>query len=161
MNRSEYLSSIEEHLYQGEVLGEAVFARFAARESDPMRRYKWESLLQLESETKVRLRPFLARLGLSISDADVKDRADGFAQNYSTTPWADQMKTLIEVTDFFLGKFREVAAFAPEGDRSITQSMIAHEQAIQDFAKLELAGNARSSIDAVVAQLKFPLTLPS
>jgi len=71
------------------------------------------------------------------------------------------MKTLIEVSDFFLGKFREVAAFAPEGDRSITQSMIAHEQAIQDFAKLELAGNARSSIDAVVAQLKFPLTLPS
>src|SRR5689334_14647212 len=160
MNRAEYLNSIEENLYQGEVLGEAVFARFLAREQDPMRRYQWASLLQLESETKIRLRPFLAHLGLSIADADVKDRADGFAANYATTPWNDHMKMLVEVTDYYLGKFREVAAFAPDSDRDVTQSMVAHEQAIQDFARGELAGNTRTSIDAVVAQLRFPIALP-
>jgi hypothetical protein len=37
--------------------------------------------------------------------------------------------------------------------------MIAHEQAIQDFAKAELAGNQRTSIDAVVRQLKFPIAI--
>ena len=160
MNRAEYLSSIEEHLYQGEVLGEAVFARFLAREEDPLRRYKWASLMQLESETKVRLRPFLAYLGLPIADADVKAQADGFAQNYATTPWADHMKTIVDVTDFYLGKFRAVAAFAPDCDRDVTQSMIAHEEAIQNFAKAELAGNARTSIDDVVAQLRFPIAIP-
>jgi hypothetical protein len=160
MNRAEYLRSIEENLYQGEVLGEAVFARFLACEKDPLRRYQWASLLQLESETKVRLRPFLARLELSIADTDVKERADGFAANYATTQWNDHMKTLIDVTDYYLGKFREVAAFAPDSDRDVTQSMIVHEQAIQDFARAELAGNRRTSIDAVVAQLRFPIAKP-
>ena len=56
MNRSDYLKAISEHFYQGEVLGEAFFAACVALESDAGRRRKWTALLQLESETKARLR---------------------------------------------------------------------------------------------------------
>ena len=71
-----------------------------------------------------------------------------------------QMKSLVEITDFFLGKFRAVAAFAPEGDREVTQSMVVHETALQNFAKAELAGQARTSLDEVLAELRFPLAVP-
>jgi len=38
--------------------------------------------------------------------------------------------------------------------------MVVHEEAIQNFAKAELAGDAKTSIDAVVAQLRFPIAVP-
>ena len=51
MGRAEYLSAINEFFYQGEVLGEAFFGRCLELETDPVRRYKWANLQQLETET--------------------------------------------------------------------------------------------------------------
>ncbi len=51
------------------MLGEAFFGRCLELESDPVRRYTWATLQQLETETKARLRPFLMRLGLSVVQA--------------------------------------------------------------------------------------------
>jgi hypothetical protein len=52
MNRSEYLKAVNEFMYQGEVLGEALLACYVAIEQDAERRYKWGTVLQLETETK-------------------------------------------------------------------------------------------------------------
>ena len=71
MTRQEYLASINEHFYQGEVLGEAVFAYHVKHEQSPEKRIKWATLLQLETETKARLRPFLMSLGLNVAQDDV------------------------------------------------------------------------------------------
>jgi hypothetical protein len=52
MDRAQYLKAVEDFMYQGEVLGEAMLDAYVAREKDPARRYKWATILQLETETK-------------------------------------------------------------------------------------------------------------
>ena len=159
MQRQDYLNAIGEHMYQGEVLGEAVFARFLALEKDPERRYKWGTLMQLETETKARLRPFLTRLGIPIEEADVAARVEEFSKDYNSKSWAEQMQTIAEVTSYYLERFREIEAAAPPTEREVAHSMIVHEQALHDFAKKELAGDAKHSLRDVIEQLKYPLAL--
>ena len=84
MNRTEYLSAVNEFFYQGEGLGEAVFDNFVRLEENAERRYKWGTLLQLETETKARLRPFLTRLGLSIVQEDIREKVAQFSEGYAS-----------------------------------------------------------------------------
>src|SRR6516165_6506659 len=117
MNRNEYLSAVNEFMYQGEVFGEAILASYLALEKDAERRYKWATLMQLETETKARLRPFLARLGLSVAQDDVSDKVAGFAKAYASKSWQQHMKEVGEITDFYIAKFREIDAAAPPEER--------------------------------------------
>src|SRR5437870_5498841 len=143
MDRSEYLNGVNEFFYQGEVLGEAVSLWFIEHESDPMRRYKWGTLLQLETETKARLRPFLARLGLSLVQNDVSAQVVEFTRDFADKSWQQQMQDIASVTDFFLEKFRAIEAAAPDDpERDMARAMVVHETAINNFARRELAGDA-------------------
>jgi len=161
MNRSEYLNYVSQFLYQGEVAAEATLNLYVANEPDPMRRYKWATLLQLETETKARLRPFLTRLGLSIVQDDFREQAAKVAQSYGAKSWTRHMEETAKLTDFYLAKFREVDEAAPAGDREVTHSMVLHEAAINRFAKLELEGDSANSLNDVIAQLKYPLAKPA
>lgn len=160
MNRTEYLAAVNEFLYQGEVLGEAVFGRWLQLEKDPVRRYKWANLQQLETETKARLRPFLMRLGLSVAQNDVSNQVEEYSKGYADKSWSEHMKLMVEVTDFYLEKFREIEAAAPDGEREIARSMVIHETALNEFAKRELAGDADDSLAGVIKQLQWPIARP-
>jgi hypothetical protein len=46
-------------LYESEIFGEAVFLALVEIARDPREKYQLGTLLQLETETKARLRPFL------------------------------------------------------------------------------------------------------
>jgi hypothetical protein len=161
MDRSEYLSAVNEYFYQGEVLGEAFGASYVRLEGDPDRRHKWASLMQLETETKALLRPFLIRLGLGVEQSDVSEQIAGFAKLYHAKTWRQHMDELSDITAFYLGKFREIEMAAPEDERSTARYMIAHETAIHDFARAELAGDARGSLAGLVGQLRWPLPAPT
>jgi hypothetical protein len=157
MNRSKYLSAVNEFFYQGEVLGEAVFACYVGLETDPSRRYKWVTCLQLETETKARLRPFLTRLGLSVAQNDVTQSVAGFANTFAEKSWQQHMEELKSITDFYLEKFRAIEAAAPADERDIARAMVIHESALNNFARLELANDGQNSLADVVAQLKWPI----
>lgn len=62
MNREEYIRRLEE-IFQGEVLGAALFHALAGALPDPENRYKMSVLEQLEIETKELLRNSVKRLG--------------------------------------------------------------------------------------------------
>lgn len=160
MNRDEYLKAVNEFIYQGEVFGEAILNAYVTLESDPERRYKWGTLLQLESETKARLRPFITRLGLSVAQNDVSAQVAELAASYASKSWPQLMKGVVDITSFYLQKFREIAAAAPESEREVTESMVTHEIAFQRFGQLELAGDSANSLNDVIAQLKYPFTPP-
>src|SRR5271155_5710620 len=127
MNRDEYLKAVNQFLYQGEVLGEALLNCYVSLETDPIRKYKWATVMQLESETKVRLRPFMTQLGLSIAQDDVRDRIAEFAQGYTSKSWRQHMEELAGITNFFLEKFREIEGAAPDSEREAAHSMVVHE----------------------------------
>ena len=159
MNRSDYLNAVSEFFYQGEVLGEAFFAAYVAREKDPVRRYKWASLMQLETETKALLRPFLIRLGLGVEQADVSARIAEYADGFHAKPWRQHMEEIADITGFFLEKFRAIEAAAPDGERATARYMIEHETALHRFARLEMGGDAAGSLVDVIGQLRWPLPL--
>jgi hypothetical protein len=69
MDRQEYLTGIGE-LYAAEVLGEGLANRWIQLTTDPIQKYKLGLFLQLESEAKVRLRPLLARHGISLVEEE-------------------------------------------------------------------------------------------
>ena len=58
----------------GEMLGEAMVSVLAGAAETPDQHYKWASLLQLESETKVRLRAFAAGIGVSVLEDEDRRR---------------------------------------------------------------------------------------
>jgi hypothetical protein len=157
MDRAEYLKGVNEYLYQGEVLGEFFFHAYLAQETDPERRFKWATLMQLESETKTRLRPFLSRLGLSVVEVDPRQQLGEYVASYHSKTWRQHMAELKDFTEDYLKKFRELDSAAPESERKVTHSMIPHEEAIRNFAMLELAGDAAGSLNDVIAQLNYPL----
>jgi hypothetical protein len=161
MNRSEYLKAVKEIMYQGEVVGEALLNAYVSLETDAERRYKWGTLLQIETETKARLRPFLTRLGLSIEQNDVRDQVAGLAKTYASKSWRKHMEETVSITKFYVDKFREIEAAAPESEREVAHSMVIHESAIKTFAELELAGDPGNSLNDVIAQLQYPLVKPA
>ena len=54
-------------LYQGEVIGEVIFDRMLSFYKEPEIYYKIAVMLQLETETKARLRPTLMQLNMDIA----------------------------------------------------------------------------------------------
>lgn len=130
-------------------------------EPDAERRYKWGTILQLETETKARLRPFLTRLGLSIAQDDVRERIGNFAKSFASKSWSDHMNDLVGITGFYVEKFRAIENAAPDSEREVTHSMVVHEAAIKRFAELELAGDSANSLNDVIAQLRYPLVKPA
>ena len=161
MDRTEYLKAVNDFVYQGEVLGEAMLDAYVAAERDPMRRYKWGTILQLETETKARLRPFVTNLGLSIAQNDVRDQIAGIMKTFASKSWHQHMEETVKITSFYVEKFREIENASPESERPMTHSMVLHEAAIKKFAELELAGDVANSLNDVIAQLQYPLFNPA
>jgi len=160
MNRNEYLTAINEFWYQGEVFGEAVMNRWLQLEKDPIRRWKWATIQQLETETKARLRPFLMRLGLSIVANDVDDKVNEVSAGFADKSWSEIMEMGAQIAGTYLEKFLEIEAAAPESEREIAHSMVIHESSLLDFAKQELAGKSENSLDGVISQLHWPIPRP-
>ena len=76
MDKADYLKGVRE-LYAAEIEGEGLAARWLELATDPEQKYKLSLFLQLESEAKVRLRPLLARYGISLVE-DPSQRQLGF-----------------------------------------------------------------------------------
>jgi hypothetical protein len=159
VNRTECLNAVNEFFYQGEVLGEAFFAYCVAHETENERRRKWATLLQLETETKARLWPFMLGLGLSVARDDVAARIAEISAGFAAKSWQQHMRDIDAITSFYLEKFRAIEAAAPEGvERDMARAMISHETALNDFAKHEFAGDNANSLADVTAQLHWPLS---
>lgn len=157
MDRQQLLERISDEFYQGELFGEGVFAAYYAAESDPERKLKLANLLQLETETKARLRPFLVKLGLDITEKDISPIIKRFAEGYLVKGWDEHMEDLARTTEDYLGKFKEIEANTTGYERQMAHVMVTHEAALLNFARLELAGDGDRSLDDVVQQLHWPI----
>jgi len=161
MAESEFLKGVME-LYQGEVLGEVFFSEWLHTAEDDDQRYKIATMMQLEGETKIRLRPWLFRLGLDTAESP-QARADGLraAQGTAAMNWQEKMTMLHQMTrDRFVPRYKEIAGIAPSEDREWALSMVDHEEALCEMARREASGMADRSDEPVVAQLKHPLPRP-
>lgn len=159
MSEADYPGCINE-LYQSEVLGEAAFLGLIKVARSERDRYHFGTLLQLETETKARLRPFLLGHGLELDESQGGAEAvAGFVALYQDHDWSEFLTQLRPVIDQFLGRFREIADMGPEEDKAILESMVLHEESFVHWIEKELAGES-GSLDVALAQIKNPLLVP-
>jgi hypothetical protein len=145
-------------VYQGEVFGEALFSALLAAAATPLRRRQFAAMLQMESEAKVRLRPFLTLLGLSIVE-DESDRAEGrrAAERLASLPWADFLAAFGTEIEGYVERYREIAERAPAEDREPLRFMVEHELSFLRFVAAERDGRSDDALGAIVSQLQYPL----
>jgi hypothetical protein len=141
-------------LYDGEVMGERLLlalhpAARTAREAE-----HFAAILQLETETKARLRPLLLKYGMSLAEtADlggIPARLAGFASQ----SWRDYTAATASRLAGVLGHYEAIAALGPPEDQPILQAVVRHEAALLDWARAE--GETDQSLAAIVALLCFP-----
>jgi hypothetical protein len=151
-----YLAGIAE-LYAAEVLGEGLASRWLELNSNPDQKYKLALFLQLESEAKVRLRPLLARHGLTLAE-DQSQRSAGAAaaENFASMPWKDAMATLAGLARPYLERFQVLLAAATPEDAPIVSFMVAHEGAVIRIAQREAVGDGSMDRE-LLTMLSYPL----
>jgi hypothetical protein len=150
MDRESYRTGIAS-LYDAEVLGEGLASRWLELASDPAQKYKLSLFLQLESEAKVRLRPLLARHGLSLVE-NASQRAAGMsvAEQFAAVPWRQAMATLAELALPYVQRFQALLDVAPSEDAPLVRFMVDHEQSVVRIAGREAAGDSIMGSELVV-----------
>lgn len=156
MNNSEYPDCLRE-LLDSEIFGEAVSLALLEVAKNEREKFQFATLLQLETETKARLRPLLYRYGISLAEPVPTEQIEEIVNGYLASSWHDFAAANKDVVQGFLDRFQEIARIGREEDREILESMIQHEQAILRWFDMESRGEQEGSLDAVIAELKYPL----
>jgi hypothetical protein len=142
----EYRSLLTE-AYRGEVLGEALFDAFAAGESDPGRIEKLRVLQRIEGDTAARLRPLATAAGIEVDGReDETVRSQGREIGRAGIAWDGFVKSLHDALPAFLAGFVRLRAIADDPADPALVALITHEQAINAFTELELAGHPDRSM---------------
>jgi xanthine/CO dehydrogenase XdhC/CoxF family maturation factor len=150
MDKSDYLKGIGE-LYAAEVLGEALANRWLELATDTTQKYKLALFLQLESEAKVKLRPLLARYGVSlVEDARDKSAGSAAAEQFASQPWKAAMATLAKLAVPYADRFRSLLQDAPPQDVPLVRFMVDHEESVARIAEREASGEAAMESELVV-----------
>lgn len=161
MSLNDYKAALEEQ-YQGEVTGEVAICGMLELFDSPEQRYLLGSMLQLETETKARLRPAVAKLGINLIESEAA-RASGeaIAGMLKGLDWQSAMRALENALLGPTARYREIAESAPAEFKELADSMVIHEELILNVARSEANGDADNSIDALIEHLVFPLPLPN
>jgi hypothetical protein len=140
--------------YQGEVLGEVLFDRLGAilddrgeaEHADRMR-----VLATLERRTKEAVAPALTRAGIPTTpEQEQVDLAAALAEGSAQTSWEDLMSATVAITGQFLPLYRRIGELNP-AELAAADLLVAHEEALREFAQAELAGDTSSSLNPVRA----------
>ena len=136
---------------QGEVLGEALFGAIADRLDDAEHARKMRVLAMLELRTKEAVAPALDRAGISTApDPEMLGLAEALAPDSASKSWEEVMVSLEAITGQFIPLYERIAELDPS-EREAAALLVAHEAALRDFARAELAGDTATSLDPVSA----------
>ncbi len=149
--------------YQGEVYGEAMYSAMASAETDPVRRWKWMVLVQLELETKAAMHGLLRRRGGNTGESET-ERQQGLAEAERLTPmqWQVMLRDFMSDLPGLVDEYADLerrAAFTGK-DAEALRLLTTHEVVTLRFCEAELAGQAGSSIEPVLALLQRPPLRP-
>lgn len=160
MSLEDYKAGLSEQ-YQGEVTGEVAMNCLLSKFRSPWQQYLLGTALQLETETKARLRPILIQLGIDIRESeDSREAGVGLGQLVETLDWRGSMELLAQALGPYVSRYQEIAEIAPPQYKEIAEVMVEHERSIQQLFAQEALGTAQSAIEDVNKQLISPLPIP-
>jgi hypothetical protein len=133
--------------YRGEVFGEAFFGALAAREADPGRLAKLRALQTIESRTAAALREYATRVSAELGGGDESRReGEELGAKTAEVDWSDFVRGLHDSLPSFLANFVRLREMSRDPHDDALQALVAHEQTINAFAELELAGHTELSL---------------
>jgi hypothetical protein len=140
--------------YEGEIYGEAWFAAMASAATTPDKQRKLAAMAQLERQTRMRMAPLLARLGITGIDEEAQ-RAKGIrlARKHADMSWPAFVAWFIEEIARFVELYDEMERESAQEDAAILTALARHERALLEFARLEADGLTDRSIEPVLALL--------
>ena len=158
MDNKDYVVEQLVEMYQGEVIGEVLFNAMLTLFPEPDHQYKSAIMLQLETETKARLRPALLELGASLLEEQAsREAGDSFVEAIKGKDWSDAMAVLSEGITPYVQKYQQAAETFPEKYQPLADYMVKHEQALHDFVTQESLGDGDAALQGIIAQLQYPL----
>jgi hypothetical protein len=136
--------------YQGEVLGEALFAALAERCGDDTdRRAKLDVLTRLERATKDAMRPALERRGVDTAPHPTTlETAGAFADTAAAMPWHDLLASFEPTTAKYVAVYEALGAAGE--DPALVELLLQHERALAEFAGRELRGDTETSTQPIL-----------
>jgi hypothetical protein len=141
-----------------EHVGEVLFKTTAKVMWSSERRAKWDTLAELESQTKSRLHEYLVaseQRGSAGRTPGLRGKTLGLL--LALLPWRVSMNALAKGTARYLAAFRRLETSAESDlDRDFFEYLVAHEVAIRSFARAELEGDADRALASVLALLSEP-----
>jgi hypothetical protein len=145
------LESLWVKAYQGEVLGEILFARLAEQLDDADHARKMRVLSTMERVTKEALVAPLERAGISTEpDPETVATAEGFADGMAEMSWFDLVSSFEPVTTQFAAMYAHIGEL-DTSEQATADLLIAHELALRSFGRLESSGNGEDSLNEVMA----------
>ncbi|NMP15452.1 hypothetical protein [Thalassotalea sp. Y01] len=120
-------------------------------------KYHFATLLQLETETKARLRPLLYKYGISLQEEIELAHIDDIVQGYIANDWPDFCKANKTIVSEYLACFNAILLAALDEDKPILENMIVHESSIYRWFDMESKGEHQGSLDAIITQLNYPI----
>lgn len=148
-------------LHESEIFGEALALALIDVAKSERDQYHFGTLLQLETETKARLRPFLVKYGVPLNEDMDLGSVAGMVNAYEAASDLQEFSRLIKpAVQGFLSRFEEIAHSCPEEDRDVAESMVRHEAAILRWLAMEGEGDSAGSLDDMIGELLFPLPSP-
>lgn len=141
--------AVLEAWYVGEVGGEALFWGLAER-AEPALGRKWLALAEIESRVARRLGATLLARDRAIPECrDAPARARARCEAVAGKSWAELMRWLKDHAADVLSEMRTDAARLPVELSAIGAMVVAHEQALVDFAAMEIDGRGEDSLRPV------------
>jgi hypothetical protein len=153
----DYLTGLQT-FYDGEVMGERLLLALHAVARSPRDADCFAAILQLETETKARLRPLLLKYGMSLAESADLGGIPGRLDGYASQTWRDYAAATAARLTKVLSDYEAIAALGPPEDRPILEAVVRHEAALLAWARAEAAGKSDQSLAAIVALLSFPPT---
>ncbi len=134
--------------YQGEVLGEALFANIADTLDDPEQARKMRVLSKLEQRTKEAIAPALERAGIDTDpDPEMFTLAGALSQDIA---WDAFLQATQSITEQYIPLYQRIGELDPS-EQAASDLLVAHEAALRAFARAELAGDTENSLGAINA----------
>ena len=143
-------------LYDGEVMGERLLLALHPSAHSPHEADCFAHILQLETETKARLRPLLLKYGMSLAENADLGGIPARLAGYASQTWRAYNAATATRLAAVLQRYEAIAALGPAEDQPILQAVVRHEAALLDWARAEAAGETGQSLAPIVALLCFP-----
>jgi hypothetical protein len=143
-----------ERAYVGELFGETLFSVMAKSTADLTQRSKLTVLARLEARMQLVLRPMMESYEIGVPDRSEHDeRAEVAAAALNDEPWEVFLREFEPSTTRTLEGYQRLREAAPDPDDPVLLALVAHEEALREFARAELRGEGHRSLSPVSAFL--------